>query len=252
VPYATVRRGAEAIRAALDAEAAAGRRLIVTDAVVDADLMAIGEAITTDRLVTGGSGIALGLPANFRKAGLLRGGAGSFHGQSGPGAALSGSCSTRSLEQVTQHAAGHPALEVLPDEVMDGSMTVARALAFVLAHPSDLPLVYSSAAPEAVRRAQQRHGREKVAAALEGFMADLARQLVAAGVRRLAVGGGETSGAVVSALDVAAFAIGPEIDPGVPALAVEGRDLALALKSGNFGATDFYRKALGVLAGETG
>lgn len=251
VPYATVRQGAAAIRTALDAEAASGRRLIVTDAVVDADLLALGEAIATDRLVTGGSGIALGLPANFRKAGLLAGGNRPFAGQSGPGVALSGSCSTQSLKQVAAYAAGHPALEILPDQVLDGRMTVAHALAFVLDRLAERPLVYSSAAPEAVRRAQETLGRERVATALEDFMARLAQELVGAGVTRLAVGGGETSGAVVTALGVTSFAIGPEIDPGVPALAVEGRNLALALKSGNFGALDFYDKALAVLAGSS-
>ena len=62
--------------------------------------------------------------------------------------------------------------------------------------------------------------------------------------------GGETSGAVVSALDLGALTIGPEIDPGVPVLVSGGdRPLGLALKSGNFGAPDFFQKALDKLAG---
>lgn len=73
VPYAVVRQGADAIRAAIDAEAAAGRRLVVVDAVVDEDLIAIGRAAADHRLVTGGSGVALGLPDNFRERGLLSG-----------------------------------------------------------------------------------------------------------------------------------------------------------------------------------
>jgi uncharacterized protein YgbK (DUF1537 family) len=250
VTHATVRAGADAIRRALDAEAGAGRRLIVVDAGLDADLLAIGEAIASDRLVTGGSGIALGLPANFRKAGLLAGEARPFAGQPGPAACLSGSCSVQSLRQVAAHAASHPALPILPDEVLSGAMTVARACAWALDRIDAQPLVYSSATPDAVRQAQERHGREKVAGAIEGFMADLAKALVAGGVTRLAIGGGETSGAVVTGLGISAFAIGPEIDPGVPALGVEGRPLALALKSGNFGGDDFYEKALGALAGE--
>jgi uncharacterized protein YgbK (DUF1537 family) len=250
VTHATVRQGAEAIRQALDAEAGQGRRLIVVDAGLDADLLAIGEAIASDRLVTGGSGIALGLPANFRKAGLLAGEARPFLGQQGSAACLSGSCSVQSLKQVAVHAASHPALAILPDEVLSGAMTVERAGEWALSRIAAQPLVYSSATPEAVRNAQERHGREKVAGAIEGFMADLALALVAGGVTRLAIGGGETSGAIVTGLGISAFAIGPEIDPGVPALGVEGRPLALALKSGNFGAEDFYEKALKALAGE--
>jgi uncharacterized protein YgbK (DUF1537 family) len=165
----------------------------------------------------------------------------------GRGVALSGSCSAQSLRQVEAHAARHPSLAILPDEVMAGTMDAARALAWVMAHADAEPLVFSSARPDSVAAAQERFGRERVAAAIEGLMAELAAQLARAGFKRIAVGGGETSGAVVTALDVAAFSIGPEIDPGVPALAVPGSPLRLALKSGNFGADDFYAKALAAL-----
>jgi uncharacterized protein YgbK (DUF1537 family) len=80
-------------------------------------------------------------------------------------------------------------------------------------------------------------------------MAAIARALVEAGVRRLVVAGGETSGAVVKALGVEGLAIGPQIDPGVPATVTIGRGptLALALKSGNFGRRDFFLRALEVM-----
>ena len=107
----------------------------------------------------------------------------------------------------------------------------------------EAPLVYSSAAPDKVRMLQAAHGREAIAAALDALFAETAARLVYDGVRRLVVAGGETSGAVVSALSLDALAIGPEIDPGVPALAAaDGRPLALALKSGNFGAPGLLRE----------
>jgi len=64
----------------------------------------------------------------------------------------------------------------------------------------------------------------------------------------LVVAGGETSGAVVQALGVRQMVIGPQIDPGVPwtharAGACADVPLHLALKSGNFGAPDFFTKA---------
>jgi uncharacterized protein YgbK (DUF1537 family) len=109
-------------------------------------------------------------------------------------------------------------------------------------------MVYSSADPQEVKAAQERHGAAELAEAIEGFFGELAVMLADAGVVRLAVGGGETSGAVVTALEAERFHIGPEIDPGVPALAAEGpRPVRLALKSGNFGAIDFYEKALAAL-----
>jgi uncharacterized protein YgbK (DUF1537 family) len=48
---------------------------------------------------------------------------------------------------------------------------------------------------------------------------------------------------VVQALGVRQLAIGPEIDPGVPALRGLDVPVGLALKSGNFGAVDFFSKA---------
>jgi 3-dehydrotetronate 4-kinase len=245
IPYATVRQGHGAIAAALETEAAAGRCLVVVDAVVDEDLLAIGAAVAGHKLVTGGSGIALGLPENFRRAGVLGQGAGSFEPLTGPGVALSGSCSPASLAQVKAHLGNHPGLPVSADDLLAEKLTVADAAAFVARHEGEDPMVYSSADPEAVRQAQARHGGKPVAEAIEKFFGALASKLVENGVTRIAVGGGETSGAVVSELGVDQFVIGPEIDPGVPALATtRPRPIRMALKSGNFGAPDFFAKAL--------
>jgi uncharacterized protein YgbK (DUF1537 family) len=115
------------------------------------------------------------------------------------------------------------------------------------AHLAEAPLCYSSAPPEAVQRAHARHGRAEVAERVESFFGGLAQGLADLGVGRLVVAGGETSGAVVTALGLTAFDIGPEIDPGVPALSTREGDLAIALKSGNFGGPDFFAKALGML-----
>jgi uncharacterized protein YgbK (DUF1537 family) len=97
---------------------------------------------------------------------------------------------------------------------------------------------------------QKRHGTERLAAALDGFFADVAEGLTKDGITRLVVAGGETSGAVMGRLGIDAVTIGPEVDPGVPLLAAsDGRKLGLALKSGNFGAEDFFAKAVTMLAG---
>jgi uncharacterized protein YgbK (DUF1537 family) len=220
----------------------------VVDAITDADLVEIGTALAGHRLVTGGSGIALGLPENFRRAGLLTDTRSGFSPTSGPGVVLSGSCSTASVAQVENYLREHPGLSVEPQRVVDGSLTAADAMAFAEAHWPEAPIIYSTAEPGEVRAAQARYGREPVAAAIETFFGDLAQRLVAKGATRLVVGGGETSGAIVTALDLDYFDVGPEIDPGVPALAVGGRrPIRLALKSGNFGAPDFYAKALAAL-----
>jgi uncharacterized protein YgbK (DUF1537 family) len=133
---------------------------------------------------------------------------------------------------------------------MKGDLQASDLVAFVRQNEGGAPLVYSSAAPEEVAALQQRYGRERIAEVLDALFAATARELVAGGLRRLVVAGGETAGAVVSALDLGALTIGPEIDPGVPALVSDGDPpIALALKSGNFGAPDFFRKALDLLGG---
>ena len=246
VPAATVLAGAEAIRTALDAEQTAGRRLIVVDAIRDEDLLEIGAAADRLKLVTGGSGVALGLPDNFRRRSLLAGGGQSWTGAKGRCAILSGSCSTATRAQVARHRANHPALEIQVDSVVGGKTTSQAVADWVLAQEG-LPLVYSSADPERVRQTQARYGRDVAASALERLFAETARHLVAAGTARLITAGGETSGAVVEALSLEAMEIGPEIDPGVPAL--RAGELTLALKSGNFGAEDFFEKAARVLEG---
>ncbi|ADZ69562.1 3-oxo-tetronate kinase [Polymorphum gilvum] len=251
VAHADVMRGAEAIAEALAREAARGAGLIVVDAVSDGDLHAIGTASVDLPLVTGGSGVALGLPENFRRAGLLTGRSWSFEGVRGPGVVLSGSCSQATRRQVEIYRRDYPALEITADAVMEGRLRIGDIVAFVLSGQPQAPLVYSSADPQTVRRAQEAYGAAALAEAIEALFADLAAALSATGIQRLVSAGGETSGAVVTGLGCSALRIGPEIDPGVPALRVEDAPLALALKSGNFGGDDFFARALAVLAGGT-
>ncbi|SES37784.1 Uncharacterized conserved protein YgbK, DUF1537 family [Tranquillimonas rosea] len=247
VPADRVFAGDAAIRESLWVEHGAGRPVVVVDAIRDADLLAIGAAARDLPLITGGSGVALGLPANLLD-GPPRTPASEWAGLAGQGAVLAGSGSRMTHRQVQAWSRANPALAVDADAVMAGRTTPGDAAAFVLGQ--DTPaLVYSVADPASVRAAQERHGREAVATGLEQFFADVARQLVDGGVRRLVTAGGETSGAVVEGLGLTALEIGPEIAPGVPAVRAEGRDLVLALKSGNFGGEDFFSEALDVLGG---
>ena len=199
--------------------------------------------------MTGGSGIALGLPDNFRAAGLLQAGAApdAVPHVEGLSAVVSGSCSAATRAQVAAMAARHPALKL--DPLSDPDAQVRDALAWAGERLGRGPvLVYATASPEEVRAAQERLGTEVAAARVEDMLAGVARGLVERGVRRLVVAGGESSGAVVQALDVKALRIGPQIDPGVPCTVTVGeRPLALALKSGNFGGEDFFTKALEVM-----
>ncbi|MSP77909.1 MAG: four-carbon acid sugar kinase family protein [Rhodospirillaceae bacterium] len=243
--YRQVQAGPAILRDALDALAKDGVRHIVVDAVADTDLGIIGEAVGDDLLVTGGSGVALGLPAAYRRRGLLahKAKADTLPKVGGASAVLAGSCSAATLGQIAAFKGAHLALDT--DAICRGENVGAAALAWAKGKLGNGPILLSASdMPEAVKALQTKYGIEKSSQAIEKTMADLARGLVGAGVHRLVVAGGETSGAVVGALGVTALRIGPEIDPGVPWTASVGdRPLLLALKSGNFGAPDFFTKA---------
>ncbi len=248
----TVAAGPDAIRAACAARRAGGARHAVVDAVDDADLLAIGEASADLPLITGGSGVAMGLPENFRRQGLLGSGRSpALPDVTGGEAVLAGSCSVRTREQVAATMKTRPAFAVDPMALADGRDIAAEAIAWAADATTDGPvLIYSSADPEEVSDIQQQLGRDAAGNLVEDAMGRIAVGLVERGVRRLVVAGGETAGAVVGALGVQALRIGPEIDPGVPWTESIGGGtppLALALKSGNFGEVDFFRKAFEML-----
>jgi uncharacterized protein YgbK (DUF1537 family) len=248
LPYAVVDRGPVAIRARLAELRQQGIRQAVADALCERHLIDLGAAATDLALITGGSGIAMGLPANFRHQGKLDESepADALPHIEGHAAILSGSCSAATLAQVERHrAAGRPAMALDPMQLAEGHAEVERALAFAERYRGDGPILFSSSAPpEEVAKVQARLGRDRAGAVVEAAMAAIARGLVEQGVRRLVVAGGETAGAVVDALAVKALRIGPPIDPGVPwTLSLGQPELLLALKSGNFGAPDFFIKA---------
>ncbi len=244
VPLPKVRGGAGACRAALIDARDAGRQLAVVDAIDDSDLTVIADAAEGFGLIVGGSGVALGLPEVYRRAGLIGRSGGEWQGASGKAVALSGSCSKATRAQIAEHAGVGPQKKIDTDALMAGSVTAVELADWAMA-ADGLPLIYSSDDPAAVKAAQEKHGAEKLAHTLETLFGDIAVALAEAGADRLIVAGGETSGAVVTALDLGALQIGPKIDPGVPA--VRAGDLTLALKSGNFGAPDFFDKAARVM-----
>jgi uncharacterized protein YgbK (DUF1537 family) len=242
IGYETVAGGADAIRAAFDAAKKAGTAIAIVDALEDTHLRNIGAACKEMALVTGGSAVAMGLPANFAKSDALA--ASPFKAVPGGTAIVAGSCSAATRGQVAKALeSGIPAMKLDPAALPD----MATLRAWIAKQTMDrLVLIYSTAEPEQVRAAQGKDA--KIAERLEDLLADAAKACVDLGRTRLVVAGGETSGAVVAKLGVACLEIGPEICPGVPwTKALDGRGLALALKSGNFGGPDFFRQAFEAL-----
>ena len=248
----TVKRGAAAVGAAIKQLSEQGYRYAILDATEDAHLFTLGEACRDLPLITGGSGMALGLPENFRRAGLVARNpqADALPEVGGFAAVIAGSCSVATLEQIAFMQRTHPSYKLDPLKLAAGEDQVSAALDFAESKLAHGPvLIYASASPEEVKQAQQTLGKQRASEVIETAQGKIAQGLVAAGVRKLVIAGGETSGAVVSALQVKALQIGPQIDPGVPWTRSMGETkIALALKSGNFGSEDFFFKALGCIA----
>lgn len=246
IDYAVVARGSDAIGARMRELASEGVGIAIVDAIGNADLLTLGPALRGMPLVTAGSGVAIGLPANW---GLAPGGRAALARVPGPQAVLAGSCSAATNGQVAAFIeSGRPALALDPLRLAAGDDVAGEALAWAAPRLADGPvLIYSTAQPEQVRQAQGALGAERAGALVEAALARIAAGLVERGVRQLIVAGGETSGAVVQALGLEQIAIGEQIDPGVPwcagyAPAAQG-DISIALKSGNFGTRDFFIKA---------
>jgi uncharacterized protein YgbK (DUF1537 family) len=252
VRHDTVAAGHEAIRARYDALRREGAGMAIVDAVSDADLHAIGAACADLKLVTGGSGVAIGLPENFRARGQLKAPerAADLPAVSGRAAVISGSCSVATNGQVAEWLKSRPGFQIDPLQLAEGTPVAAQVRQWAEERLASGPvLVYATENPENVRAAQAKLGVERAGQLVEACMADVARDLVALGVRRLVVAGGETSGAVAQALGVTGLRIGPQIDPGVPwTMSLGEPRMLLALKSGNFGTPDFFAKALEMVA----
>ncbi|OUL94285.1 3-oxo-tetronate kinase [Paraburkholderia hospita] len=252
IRYDTIAQGAEAIRARIDELKEDGVRLAIADALSDADLYALGKACRDRLLVTGGSGIALGLPQNFHSADLLvyAGDAADLQKIDGKAVVLAGSASKATNSQVAEWRASKPSFRVDPIALSRGEPLVKDAVDYARNH-DEAVLIYATSSPNEVKIVQKELGAETAGRLVEDALASIARMLRDAGVRKFVVAGGETSGAVVQALGIRSLRIGPQIDPGVPAtqsVATNGDvPLALALKSGNFGTTDFFEKALKAL-----
>ena len=220
---------------------------ILVDAINHSDLMRIGSIASGYKLVTGAAGIAHALAKNY-PPGAVRS---RWVGTKGKGVVLCGSCSYTTLAQIEHYAKSFPVRDISVESLIVGSLELDSLVRWVLRQDKDRPgLLFTTASPERVQELQNSHGRVGIASMIETMFAKLSRKLIGAGVTRMVVAGGETSGAVVEATGIQQMEIGPRIAAGVPAMHIPQSGLAIALKSGNFGEADFFEHALRVLQGE--
>lgn len=247
----TVAAGPAALKAKLANLRDQGVAHVVVDAVANSDLDVIAEACRDMVLITGGSAVAMPLPGLYLADGTLSADAPrpKTRHLDDKAIVLSGSCSAMTNAQVADYIAhGASAFQLNPlDLAENGPKSALDWLA--KQDLSQAPILYATADPATVKAAQNTLGIARAGELVEQAIATCAVAARDAGARRFVVAGGETSGAVTQAMDVAQLDIGAEIAPGVPwtYCVSDGHQIALTLKSGNFGTQTFFTEALAVL-----
>jgi uncharacterized protein YgbK (DUF1537 family) len=252
VSWPEVAAGPAVVRESVDRLASSGVRHVVTDAISAGDLRTIASASEDRSLLTGGAGLAEAwgqlVHARLADGAQAPDGDGSAVAPPHEGRArvedvsaedtlvLAGSCSAATLTQVAEARAAFPSHRLDPVRTPDPARMLEEARAWLTAQPAGRPRLVYSSATHAEREAGIAAMGPGTAEHLEHVLGALAVDAAEAGTRRFVVAGGETSGAVVSALGVRQVLVEDELEAGVPWCTTEGsRPLRLLLKSGNFG-----------------
>lgn len=240
-------QGADAVRAKLAELKTQAVNYVVLDTLSEQHLLTQGAALRDMRLVTGGSGLAIGLARQWATATSSRDDAEAAGRPQGERAVvIAGSCSPMTNRQVNAYRQQAPAQEVEVERCLEQVERYAQTLCDWVEANSDrplAPLLYATADARRLQAIQQQYGAQRSSEAVEQLFAAVTRELKARGWQRFIVAGGETSGVVAQSLGVTAFHIGPAISPGVPWVRDIHQSLSLALKSGNFGDEQFFRRA---------
>ncbi|MDR7020996.1 3-oxo-tetronate kinase [Aeromonas salmonicida] len=243
VPFSTIDKGAAAIAEAFEQLTQDGVRYAVVDTLTEQHLLDIAAAAIDMPLVTGGSGLAIGL-ARQLGSGDLQGAREAGWPRGSRAVVLSGSCSEMTNRQVARYQAIAPALALDVAACLTRADYPAELVRWVLSQSvTPAPMLHATTSPGELAAIQARHGRDAASEAVEQCFAQVAVLLREAGVESFIIAGGETSSRITQALGIAAFHIGPQIAPGVPWVRATDAPLSLALKSGNFGDETFFSRA---------
>lgn len=247
VPFETISEGADRIKEAFT-KLAQTHRYAVVDTLSNDDLYSIGKACTNLTLLTGGSGLSVGLAKNFEDKGLfkIKDNSAELSKVEGDAVVLSGSCSVMTQKQVARFKENNLSKKISPLDIASGATVLEDYLSWFDEHrATGTVMFYATDTPENIKNIQAVLGVEKASDIVETFMADLVAALDNRGVTKFVIAGGETSGAVIKALKPTMLKIGASIAPGVPLAEMTGDTPKLvALKSGNFGDENFFEKAL--------
>jgi len=250
IPFEIIAQGTEAIKSSLKRLHAEGVRYVVPDILTDQHLIDLAEAVLDFPLVTGGSGLGMGLARTLVKRHALDS-HNSMDAGVPPGGkciVLAGSSSVMTNAQVSYYRDKAPSHKIDVGKcVADVSLYAAEVADWLTSldvlEQKQAPMIYATSDVNDLQATQKKFGAEISGSAVEQFFSTLAGILRSRGYDHFIVAGGETSGAVVKSLKITAFHIGPQIAPGVPWVRAIEQPVSLALKSGNFGAEDFFSQA---------
>ena len=237
VDLTVVRRGVDAVRERLDQLRRSGVAFVVTDAVTMEDLRTIVAATEHFPLITGGAALAACLEPPKRRTEHE-----DFPCATGPRVVLAGSRSTATRDQVQHAARVGVSVRLDPGRVArDYVGAVADAIARARAGLGAAPVVVYAGADDG------RRPDPGASSLIEAALAEIACELHRGGVRRFIIAGGETAGAVVSALGFTRLRVGEPVEPGLPwtSAGPSADPTNLLLKSGNFGSRQLFETAWG-------
>ena len=247
IDITTIKKGSKEIKKKIISLKKQGFKYSIIDTIENIDFDYICEGTKHLKLLTGGSGIALGLPKLFKKKGLIKKNSDILPKTNSYSVILSGSCSHATLNQIRNYKTNHPSLSLSPEKIIYETGYLEKVVRWVIKNKNFKPLLYSSVKPNIIKKNQKKFGKDNVATQIEMFFQRVVSKLYQKGFKKIISAGGETSGAVVRGLGIEELQIGKEISAGVPTMWEPNKSIKIALKSGNFGQVDFFSRALKLL-----
>ncbi len=246
--YHDIAQGSKHVRAVIEGYEAADKNIqyLIVDVLTEEDLKTIAQATEGFSLVTGGSGLALGIAQlHTKRLGRPNEEMVSFVPKKGRSVIIAGSCSSQTNAQVAYYKDKAPSLRIDEGKCLHQKGYSGELAQWVLAQDQEglAPMLYATRNPDELVEIKAKYGKEDVSAKIEEVIGCVTRILAFQGVKNFIVAGGETSGVVATTLGVSSYLIGPEIDPGVSWVRSLDGTMHLAFKSGNFGMVDFFEKA---------
>jgi len=221
---------------------------LIVDAIDAGDIERIA-ALTLDwPLVTGADSLAPALARAWRRGAARDPAAGRRLLPPAPGfeAVIAGSCAPPTLAQLAAFERDNPLWRIDLAADADDPGLVRRILAWAGERLADGPVaVATSADKPGVAAAQARFGRDGAASRADALLAGIAAGLAGLGARKFVVAGGETSGAVLSALAIRKVEVAAYDDLFGGYCHQRGPEpMSLVLKAGSIGGADFLIRAL--------